>query len=101
MELDLTITKVQSDLTYYGKMIENKEVMMVDDSQVIIEFLMKNEGVMNLTSESSSESVMELLHMSRKAFKRALGSLYKRKLVSFKDNKTYLERGLHNAKKSE
>ena len=42
-----------------------------------------------LDAKSSSEDVEKLLPLSRKAFKRALGGLYKDELVYFKDGKTY------------
>ena len=45
---------------------------------------------MPLDAKSSSEDVEKILNMSRKAFKRALGGLYKDEAVYFKDNKTFL-----------
>ena len=45
---------------------------------------------MKLTAKSSSEEVEALLKLSRKAFKRAYGGLYKDHLIEFDENKTYL-----------
>ena len=42
------------------------------------------------TEESSSEEVEKVFNMSRKAFKRALGGLYKDQIVEFDETKTYL-----------
>jgi predicted RNA-binding protein (virulence factor B family) len=51
---------------------------------------MKNHGgSMPLTAKSSSEDVFKYLKMSRKAFKRAYGGLYKDQIIEFDDNKTY------------
>ena len=46
---------------------------------------------MPLDAKSSSEDVEKILNISRKAFKRALGGLYKDELIYFKDSKTYLK----------
>ena len=45
---------------------------------------------MNLTSNSSPEEIRQLFNMSKNAFKRALGALYKDRLIDFVDDKTIL-----------
>ena len=45
---------------------------------------------MKLTSKSSSEEIATHFDMSRKAFKRALGLLYKERKVSFTEDETIL-----------
>ena len=86
---NVTITK-ETDSEYYGTMNAHKEILMVDDKEAILEYLKSHHGVMKLTAKSSSEEVEALLGMSRKAFKRAYGSLYKDKLITFDDKKTTL-----------
>lgn len=51
------------------------------DKEKIMNHLQKNGGVLNITDKSSPESIKFHLQMSKKAFKRALGSLYKEKKV--------------------
>ena len=51
------------------------------DKEKIITHLIKNRGILNLTDKSSPEAIKFHLQMSKKAFKRALGSLYKEKKV--------------------
>lgn len=51
------------------------------DKEKIITHLIKNGGILNLTDKSSPEAIKFHLQMSKKAFKRALGSLYKEKKV--------------------
>ena len=51
------------------------------DKEKIITHLKKNRGILNLTDKSSPEAIKFHLQMSKKAFKRALGSLYKEKKV--------------------
>jgi predicted RNA-binding protein (virulence factor B family) len=51
------------------------------DKEKILSSLEKNGGSLNLTDKSSPEAIKFHLQMSKKAFKRALGSLYKEKKV--------------------
>ena len=89
MEVNITITK-QLDNEYYGTLNQHKELLMVDDAKLILDYLEAHHGVMKLTAKSSSEEVEALLKMSRKAFKRAYGNLYKEHKITFDDEKTTL-----------
>ena len=51
------------------------------DKEKILKKLQSNRGVLNITDKSSPESIKFHLQMSKKAFKRALGALYKEKKV--------------------
>ena len=48
-------------------------------------------GFLALTDKSSPEEIQKILHMSKKSFKRALGSLYKQRQVDIKENGIYLK----------
>lgn len=50
-------------------------------------------GFLKLTDKSSPEEIQDQLQMSKKSFKRALGSLYKQRLVVLKDSGIYLKKG--------
>ena len=54
-------------------------------SQIIIDTLNENSGFMNLTDKTSPEIIKEMLGMSKKAFKNAIGNLYKQKLIEISD----------------
>lgn len=75
---------------YNGTLTLNKEYMISTDEDIILDYLRKHDGVMSLTAKSSSEEVEGSLKLSRKAFKRALGSLYKNHKVDCQDDKTIL-----------
>ena len=45
---------------------------------------------MPYTAKTSAEVVEEVFHMSRKAFKRALGDLYKKREIYFDEENTYI-----------
>ncbi|MEQ6124263.1 DNA-binding protein [Pseudotenacibaculum sp. MALMAid0570] len=51
------------------------------DKEKILSKLIANQGVLNFTDKSSPESIKFHLQMSKKAFKRALGALYKEKKI--------------------
>jgi predicted RNA-binding protein (virulence factor B family) len=51
------------------------------DKEKILMQLQKNGGRLNITDKSSPESIKFHFQMSKKAFKRALGALYKEKKV--------------------
>jgi len=56
------------------------------DKEKILSKLEANKGTLNLTDKSSPDSIKFHMQMSKKAFKRALGALYKeKKVVLFPD----------------
>lgn len=88
-ELEVTITK-SLDNEYYGKLNALKEELVDTDINTIIQYLNINNGKMKLTAKSSSADIEKIFNMSRKAFKRALGALYKDRKVEFDEEFTYL-----------
>ncbi len=52
--------------------------------------LLDNEGFLPLTDKSDPEEIRETLGMSKKAFKKALGGLYKSRKVSLSENGIHL-----------
>ena len=88
-EVNVMITKAL-DGEYYGSLIEQKENMIDGDKEIILNYLNNHHGVMKLTAKSSSNDVLDTLKLSRKAFKRAYGGLYKDHLIEFDEEKTYL-----------
>ncbi len=51
---------------------------------------LKEKGFLLLTDKSSPESVKFHLQMSKKAFKRAIGSLYKKKMILIREDRIEL-----------
>ena len=48
-------------------------------------------GFLKLTDKSSPEDIQEQLQMSKKSFKRAIGTLYKQRLITITDEGIYLK----------
>ncbi len=56
------------------------------DTEKVVEAIYDHDGFLPLTDKSSPEDIKRLLLMSKKAFKRAVGSLYKEKVILIKEN---------------
>ncbi len=85
------IIHVKSNNEYNGSLIEQKENQIDPDKELLLNYLKGHNGVFKLDAKSSSEEVEAILPLSRKAFKRALGGLYKDGLIYFEDGKTILK----------
>jgi len=59
----------------------------IDDiSQSILNKLAAQNGFLPLTDKSSPETIKQTLHISKKNFKKAIGALYKQRLISIEEN---------------
>lgn len=87
-KVHVTITFI-SEKGINGSLIEQKEVKIFDDANIILSYLIRH-GDLELDSDSSPEAIKEIFDMSKKAFKRALGHLYKERKIIFVDGKTKL-----------
>lgn len=63
---------------------------IVSSTQHILNYLIKNKGVLQLTDKSSPLEIAEKLSMSKKAFKASIGILYKQKLVKLEEDGVHL-----------
>lgn len=86
--VDVKIT-FQSEKGYSGSLIPQKEVLLFEDANQVLNYLIIHKEV-PLTSDSAPEDILEYFPMSKKAFKRAIGSLYKARRIDFSDGKTIL-----------
>jgi len=84
------ILKKNPDGEYVGTLIEQKELMLEKDALEVLEYLESHEGIMPFTDKSEPDEISEEFHMSKSAFKRALGSLYKAKKIELGDKFTKL-----------
>jgi predicted RNA-binding protein (virulence factor B family) len=60
------------------------------NSQLILDYLKKNNGVIALHDNSDPDDIRRLLGMSKKTFKKAIGILYRQKLVKIEATQTIL-----------
>ncbi|MFI3329877.1 MAG: S1-like domain-containing RNA-binding protein [bacterium] len=87
-EVSATIISKQEN-EYVATLNPFKEELIDSDAQVIIDYIEQNDRL-PLTAKSQSDEIAKYFTMSRKAFKRALGNLYKEKRVYFDEINTYL-----------
>lgn len=59
-------------------------------AQKILEYLRKNNGFMSITDKSSPDLIYQLFSVSKKAYKNAVGALYKKGLVVLEEEGTRL-----------
>jgi uncharacterized protein len=67
-------------------------VNMDDNTQRIMDYLNANDGILKLTDNSSPEEIAITLKMSKKNFKKAIGSLYKKQMVQLQPDGVHLLR---------
>ena len=60
------------------------------NSQLILDYLKKHNGVIALHDNSDPDDIRKLLGMSKKTFKKAIGILYRQKLVKIEATQTVL-----------
>lgn len=75
---------------YHASTIEQKEFSRLSDSTIILNYLTKLGGILPLGNASTPEEIGKYFKMSKSAFKRAVGALYKDRLINIEDNKITL-----------
>ena len=89
-ELEARVTYVRPDGRINASLREAKDKALVSDADKILMFLQSNNGRMPYCDTSSPELIKGKFKISKAAFKRALGHLYKDGLIEMKDGWTYL-----------
>ncbi|MBX2869152.1 MAG: hypothetical protein KTR18_10780 [Acidiferrobacterales bacterium] len=79
----------------------NRALTRNDLHEEIIDFLVANDGVMAITDKSSPDMIMDQFGVSKAAFKRALGALYKEKRVSLSPEQVKLLKARKSAEASQ
>jgi len=93
LEVEGRITKVRED----GKMniTLNKPIreQMDQDSMKILEVLEKNKGFLPYNDKTDSDTIKQIFSMSKKAFKRGIGKLYRERHISIESDGIQLQKG--------
>ena len=69
----------------------NKLKVRDENMQIVLEYLQDNGGEMEFTDKSSPDDIYETFEISKKAFKRALGNLFKDQHIVLHKDKTTLK----------
>ena len=62
----------------------------LDFAEVLLRYLYENEGYCNLGDKSPAELIYDRFQVSKKAYKKAIGDLYKRRLITISDDGIHL-----------
>ncbi len=68
------------------------ENVIDDNSQKLLKYLENHEGYMPYTDKSDPEDIRMVFQMSKKNFKKSIGSLYKNKMIRLENDGVYLVR---------
>lgn len=72
---------------YSATTIEQKELVLEDDKNTIMEYIDTHFGVIPFSENSDPAVIERVFKMSKAAFKRAIGSLYKDRLIVIEENR--------------
>ncbi|MBQ1336439.1 MAG: RNA-binding protein [Selenomonadaceae bacterium] len=90
-EVSVRVTYIRPDGRLNASLREAKEKAMVTDARRILELLENRNGRMPYSDETSPDVIRDKFHISKAAFKRALGHLMKEGRIEAKDGWTYLK----------
>lgn len=89
--VQVRILKQNESGEYVGSLIGRKEAMLGADAEAILTYLNNHGGTMRFTDKSSPEDIQAAFGMSKSAFKRALGTLYKAEAVILSEQSTQIK----------
>ena len=59
-------------------------------AQALLELINNHDGFLDITDKSSPEAIKSVVQMSKKSFKKAVGALYKKRLIRLESDGIYL-----------
>lgn len=89
-QIEVKIIHKNDNGFYNGSLIANKEIVRLDDSEMILNYLKKHNGTVGVGDKSTPEEIAKYFKISKAAFKRAIGNLYKNHLITISDNRISL-----------
>lgn len=75
--IEARVKSVNKDGKLVLSLREKAHVQMNEDSEIILDLLEDNGGILNIGDKSSPEDIKEITGLTKGAFKRAVGKLYK------------------------
>ena len=84
------VIEVKQDGTLNVSLLPRKQEARIVDAETILTYLKDNNGEMPLDNQSTPEQIQATFNLSKSAFKRAIGKLYKDRLIEQAAGKTFL-----------
>lgn len=91
-ELIVFVNQVREDGKIDALIQKPGAAAIADSTHVLLDKLKENKGFLPLTDYSSPEEITTLLQMSKKQFKKAVGSLYKQRLIDLGEDGIFLKK---------
>lgn len=88
--VEVDITNALSRLKYNGRLVAQKELALETDAERIYAYLQEH-SVMPFGDKTDPDEIFQTFNMSKAAFKRALGTLFKARLVKLDHHQTSLK----------
>lgn len=88
--IEARVKEVKSDGKIELSLRKRAYLEIDNDSDLILDYLYDNDGVVYLSDKSSPEKINKIFKMSKSSFKRAIGRLYKNNDIKIYDNKIEL-----------
>ena len=88
-KLEVYISKIRKD-NKLDLSINGNNVKRFDDFTEKVLKKLKSDGFLNITDKSSPDSIYEEFQMSKKNFKKAVGALYRKRLIKIEKDKIIL-----------
>lgn len=76
-----------------GSFLPRAHERMDDDAQAILDYIENNGGYCDFTDKSNPEEIKAVFDMSKGSFKRAVGRLFKNKLITIEEDGLYKRKG--------
>lgn len=89
-EVTTIIETVVDDRHYHGSLLKPKAIQMDEDMKKVLNYL-KIHRQTNLTDKSEPIAIYQAFQLSKAAYKRALGALYKERLIDLTDEQVTLK----------
>jgi len=85
------VVRVKDDGEINVSLIPQKELAMVEDSDIILDYLQNHQGKMPFHDKSDPDDIRQTFKISKASFKRAIGKLMKEGKIYQEDGWTYLK----------
>ena len=86
------IKKIREDKKIDVSLQKSGYANVLPNEEKILDMLKKSNGFLKLNDSSSPEEITEVLEMSKKTFKKAIGSLFKQRLIKIEEKGISLAR---------
>ena len=90
--LNLRVTEVKEDVKLNLSARQKVYLQVKEDADSILEIIRDDfGGVLPFDDTAEPEKIQMEFGLSKNAFKRAIGSLYKKRIIDFKDGKIFIK----------